>query len=64
MFVHVSKEDASIIFQKTAVAINVQLTLFGGEEEGIDKILFVPLNEFNGALNEDKVLLCGSGGQG
>jgi len=38
--------------------------LGGGKEDGIDKIPFVPLNEFNGALNEDKVLLCGSGGQG
>jgi hypothetical protein len=57
---NIQKEDPNIILQKIATAINVQLTLSNGEEE----IPFVPFDEFNSAIHEDKVYLYGTSGSG
>jgi class 3 adenylate cyclase len=57
---NIQKEDPNIILQKIAAAINVQLTLADGEEE----IPFVPFDEFNSAIHEDKVYLYGMSGSG
>jgi hypothetical protein len=55
---NVQKEPVSTL-QKIATTINVQLTLPDGEE-----IPFIPFNEYNHALNEDKIYLYGSSGVG
>ncbi len=58
-FANVFKEDPSIMSQKIAAAINVQLTLPDGSE-----IPFVAFNGFSNALNEDKVYIYGPSGSG
>ncbi len=59
LVLNVFKEDVSSILHKLSTAINVQLVLPDGSE-----IPFIPFNEFNNALYEDKVYLYGVSGSG